>query len=63
MQEFNCTKQKPLISSDDFQFVAIQKYVCSSAYELTFKLNIFVKAMSFRLVIAHSQIYFEAFYL
>ena len=41
----------------------MHKYVCSSAYELTVKLKIFFKAMSFRLVIAHSQIGFEAFYL
>ena len=31
----------------------MHKYVCSSAYELTDKLRIFVKVMSFRLVIAH----------
>ena len=31
----------------------MHKNVCSSAYELTDKLKIFVKTMSFRLVIAH----------
>ena len=41
----------------------MRKYVCSSAYKLTDKLRIFVKAMGFRLVIAQSQIGFEAFCL
>ena len=45
------------------RLVTIRKYVCSSAYKLTDKLRIFVKAMSFRLVIAQSQICFEAFCL
>ena len=49
------------------RLVTMHKYVCSrfqiNAYKLTVKLKIFVKAMSFRLVIAQSQIGFEAFYL
>ena len=45
------------------RLVTMHTYVCSSAYKLTNKLRIFVKAMSFRLVIAHSQIGFEAFCL
>ena len=41
----------------------MRKYVCSSAYKLTDKLRIFVKAISFRLMIAQSKIGFEAFCL
>ena len=45
------------------RLVTMHKYVCSSAYKLTDKLKIFVKAMSFRLVIAHIQIGFKVFCL